>query len=311
MDYDIYYHNDFDGRASAAIMADFLQGRGDVATRFIPMSYATERTWGLWRLPRPAIVVDFLYNPRAEFWFDHHPTAFFREKWRKAFRSGKRKRWDTSYKSACHLVFDSLVRDFGYRPPRRFKELAHWLDIVDGARYTSALQAVENKEPALALNILIEQKKEDKRFQGPLIRMLRDMPLSEIVVVPSVKKELAILERRRGEIIRYYRHHTLFTRGVAYIDLTTRGRKELRFAPYHFFPKARYALAIKKNAEGHAYHISLGSNPWRKENRKHIGEFLRKHYNGGGHKDAGGAEIKSKRNIAAVVRELIDRFGTS
>ena len=39
MTYDLYFHNDFDGHASAAVMLSFLGGRGDRIGHFVPVDF--------------------------------------------------------------------------------------------------------------------------------------------------------------------------------------------------------------------------------------------------------------------------------
>src|SRR5271155_4749866 len=107
--YDIYFHNDFDGRASAAVMLAFLRSRGDDIEHFIPVKYdiipvGTKKQWlddkfleknKLFRgKHNPAIIVDFPYHPQAAFWFDHHLRPFRKPGWEKKFKSDREHRYD-------------------------------------------------------------------------------------------------------------------------------------------------------------------------------------------------------------------------
>ena len=133
MQYDIYYHDDFDGRASAAMMLAFLKSRGDGIAQYVPLTYGFEKAWlaaDLSKKKHPAIV-QFSCHPKAAWWFGRHPTGFRKEAWRSAFRPDAQRSYDRSYGSACHLVYDALVRDFGWKPPRHLKELARVLDVFD------------------------------------------------------------------------------------------------------------------------------------------------------------------------------------
>src|SRR5581483_8268760 len=145
MRYDIYFHNDFDGHAAAAVMLAFLRSRGDDIEHFVPVKYDIIPEWrhtdffmrhkliaGPVRGRNPAIIVDFPFHPGAQFWFDHHLLPFREPKWegiyKKELRRRKQRRpkgrapapspywrYDESYRSACHLVYDSLKKDFGWR----------------------------------------------------------------------------------------------------------------------------------------------------------------------------------------------------
>jgi oligoribonuclease NrnB/cAMP/cGMP phosphodiesterase (DHH superfamily) len=123
MKYDIYFHNDFDGRAAAAIVLAFLRSRGDDIGHFTPVKYDVIPQWlderffekhKLFKGRRnPAIIVDFPYHPAAAFWFDHHIRPFRKNGWEGKFTPDKCRRYDDSYRSACHLALDSLSKGFG------------------------------------------------------------------------------------------------------------------------------------------------------------------------------------------------------
>src|SRR5579859_7809019 len=127
MKYDIYFHNDFDGRAASAVMLAFLRSRGDDIEHYVPVRYdlipqwRDEKFFEKHRLFKgrhnPAIIVDFPFHPSAAFWFDHHLTPFRKPGWEKKFKSDKSHRYDDTYRSACALVYDSLKKDFAWKPP--------------------------------------------------------------------------------------------------------------------------------------------------------------------------------------------------
>src|ERR1700685_3337099 len=113
MKYDIYFHNDFDGRASAAVVLAFLRSRGDDIEHFTPVNYYLLSQWmdekffekhKLFSGKRnPAIIVDFLYHPKAAMWFEHHATTFKRPEWEKKFKPDTFHRLEPQYPSCCHL----------------------------------------------------------------------------------------------------------------------------------------------------------------------------------------------------------------
>ena len=133
MTYDIYFHNDFDGRAAAAVMLSFLRSRGDDIEHFIPInynildSYLEEDFFAKNRLFRgkhnPAIVVDFAFHPKAAWWFDHHPTVIRKKAWVKKLKSTKFWHYNPEYASCCGQVVSVLRKEFGWKPRSHFKEL--------------------------------------------------------------------------------------------------------------------------------------------------------------------------------------------
>src|SRR5271170_6585603 len=195
MNYDISFHNDFDGRASAAIVLAFLRSRGDDIEHYVPIKYDIIPQWlnekflekhkifrdGQRARHNPAIIVDFPFHPQAAFWFDHHIRPFRKPGWEKKFKPDESHRFAPEYRSACHLVYDSLSEGFGWKPPAHLRELVKWLDIIDFANYKSAKQTIEMKEPALQANVFIENTSDDFAMTVATIRFLAEKSLDDFV----------------------------------------------------------------------------------------------------------------------------------
>ncbi len=316
MTYDVYFHNDFDGWASAAVMLAFLRDRGDDIERYVPLGFDILPQWRdekfflkhkLFRGRRnPAIVLDFQYHPGAFFWFDHHPTAFQKESWRKKFRPSKFRRYDPSYKSACHFTEASLRVGFDWKPPKHFKELTKWLDIIDGAGYGSAKQTLEVKEPALRIDAFIEKNANDNSTRRPLIDLLSRKSLREIAKDPRVQECAAGARKKIRLGLRFYRKNIKVRGKATFIDLTLAGSGKLRFAPYYLYPKTIYAVRLQRS--DNLFEVGLSANPWRmREAKIHAGELMAK-YGGGGHKGAAGAFFKSKEDAGRVAMEVVERL---
>lgn len=315
MKFDIYFHNDFDGRAAAAVMLDFLRRRGDDIAHFAPVNYELKEQWRradfferhkLFKGKRyPAIVVDFLYHPKAVFWFDHHPTTF--NVFPGAARSFSRKKfrvagdanlpgfqhWDPKYPSCCRQALEELRRRFGYRPPKHITELAKWLDVIDNARYSSARQAIEMREPALQIDWYIETTRGGAPAAARMVKLLAAMPLANIAARREIKAAIVKGRRDVKRGIALYRRNLEVRGRAAFINLASGKRMRLRFAPYYLRPELSHSVSVFK--EGKLFRLSWGSNPWRRpRDGIHIGEFLQQHYGGGGHRVAGGAEFRTR-----------------
>ncbi len=307
MIYDIYFHDDYDGRASAAVILAFFKSRGDRVKKFVPVDYSIEAKWPKLKFARPTVIVDFLYHPKAAFWFDHHATTFLKPEWERKFKQTKYHNWDPKYFSCCHQVLDVLKRKFGFRPPKHLKELAKWLDVTDGARYTSARQAVERKEPALVIGEFIDRARGGDPLTW-LIKLLAKKSLKEIAATPVMRRAAKKFHGETRSIITWYRAHVELHGRVGFTDLTGKGITESRFAPYYMYPKLLYSIRLNHNMDG-SYHLSVGANPWKRgQNKVHIGKFLRERWGGGGHHDVGGAETRSRARAMRMVRESIKKF---
>lgn len=71
----IYFHKDFDGFVATALFLKIneeshLLGADSVVLK--PVNYELKKTWLKTMLERPNVVIDFLYHPKADWWFDHH-----------------------------------------------------------------------------------------------------------------------------------------------------------------------------------------------------------------------------------------------
>lgn len=314
--YDIYFHNDFDGRASAAVMLNFLRSRGDDIEHYVPVKYDIIPQWldehffekhKLFKGKRnPAIIVDFPYHPGTKFWFEHHPTTFKKESWQKNFKPTKYLHYEPKYKSACHVVYAALQNDFGWKPPKHFVELVRWLDIIDGADYASARQTIEMKEPAIQVNNFIEEKSEDLAATIRTIKALSQESLAQFSREPAVKKVVQKLRRDTQVALTFYKNKLEKFGKVMVIDLSLFPFRDLgHYAPYYLYPKLLYAIRFHPFPGRKLFHVNVGSNPWRKlENKKDIGELLRE-YGGGGHFGVGGVEFKSKKETLQAIQEFI------
>lgn len=320
MKYDIYFHNDFDGRASAAIMLAFLRERGDDIEHFTSVNYYLLPEWlhedfferhKLFRGVRnPAIIVDFLYHPAAVWWFEHHPTTFKKLVWQKRFRSDKQHHLKPEYPSCTHLVADALTKNFGWKPPKHIKELVKWLDVIDGARYLSAKQTIEVREPALQVNEYIELQRHSKAANKNIITMLATMPLAGIARRVEVKRFVAAIKKRQKRGIAFTKKHTHMVGHAAFIDRTGVKLDFPHFVSPYLFPKTEYFVRLS-NRDG-LYHINVGRSPWMRHRKRRIdvGVML-KEFGGGGHLDVGGVEFKTHEEALFAANSFMETINSS
>ena len=196
-----------------------------------------------------------------------------------------------------------LKQNFGWHPPRHFKELVAWLDVIDGARYASAKQTILMKEPAFQVDAFLESIGRNPKKSAWLIKLPAERSLREIAKIPQVAAAAKRARARAKKNLAFYRKHLAARGNVTFIDLTRHGKKMLRYAPYYLFPKIRYG--IRATMKEKLYHLGVGSNPWlKKRGGVHIGKLLGR-YGGGGHKNAGGCEFATRKEAARATREII------
>jgi hypothetical protein len=314
MTYDLYFHNDFDGRAAAAVMLSFLRERGDDVEHFAPIDYYLIEDYlkedffakhKLFKGKRnPAIVVDFAFNPGAAWWFDHHEGSATRKKWKKKFRPTKQWHFNPGYASCCGQVAAVLEKQFGWKPKPHFKELIKWSDIIDGAKYISPRQTMDLKDPALQIAVFFDCHGNEVGTNGPFIELLSRVPLADIARRRDVKRTVREAKKEIVSAIAYIEKNIEITGLTGYIYFSSWRLAKPRHAPYALYPKLIYLVRCYRK-DGF-YHLGAGQNPWkRKENHINIGALIKK-YGGGGHFGVGATEIKTKQAAERAAKEIVE-----
>src|SRR5215471_9592061 len=161
----LYHDHCFDGAASAAFFSRF------VASKFYPGSTFdyTGLAHKASQLFEPSLfdgevnaIVDFKYStdPNLTWWFDHHQSAFLTPEDAAHFRQDKsgKKMYDPSFHSCTKYIATVLKERFAY-DPEDLRDLVAWADIIDGASYKDAQEAVDLRSPATQLTLTIESSK--------------------------------------------------------------------------------------------------------------------------------------------------------
>ena len=308
----LYHDHCFDGAASAAFFTRFLEAKFHPGADFCftGMAHKASQLFedSLFDGDENAIV-DFKYssNPRLTWWFDHHQSAFLNPEDEEHFhrdRSGK-KLYDPSFKS-CTLFMATVTREkFGFEAPD-LEELIRWADIVDGAQYANAQEAVELKTPATRLVLVIEGAEGSETVQR-IIRWMRHLKLAEIIEEPEVQRLYAPLYQRHLDSIETIRRLSRNDGGVVFFDLTENDIEGYnKFIPYYLFPKSLYTVSV--SISSFRTKVSVGSNPWAQSPLKHNLATICERYGGGGHPRVGAisfekGQVKEARRVALAIAE--------
>jgi hypothetical protein len=284
----LFHDNCFDGAASAAVFSRFYRERvhPDAALEYQGLSHKAggapvdESVFG----EDENAIVDFRYSqsPRLTWWFDHHASAFQMPGDEAHFRADTsgRKFHDPTRKSCTVYIADVTRERFGF-DPAPLAELLEWAEMIDGAQFASPAMAVELKEPALQIMTVLEAT----RDRGTVESVIRDMQmrrLAEIAQRPNIAHPFRELFARHQKNIELVRHKATFVDGIVSFDVADENLDNLnKFIAYYLFPEARYAVWVGRGA--HRAKVSIGSNPWRPEERRHDLSKLAQRYGGGGH----------------------------
>lgn len=315
----IFYHGGcFDGATSAALFAAFYRARhigAELAYR--PMAHSSKDPFRDEVLDGDDnICVDFRYcaDPRMNWWFDHHVSAFQPRELRSTFDAepSEQKIFDPTARSCAVLIERSLRDRFGFALEGEYwSELVMWADKIDGAQFASAREAVELGSPALEVMTWLAHN-EGSDHLTTLIDMLGRHGLAEIAEQPWIRSTLEPILADNHRIIELIKSRSVVEHGVVFYDLTQdQVTAHNKFIAYMLFPESHYTVGVTSSRED--VKVSVGFNPWAPAERTHNIAHICERYGGGGHPVVGGvsrsaAELERGREIAnEIVSELRSR----
>jgi len=304
----------FDGVCSAAVFTRFYRQCVDPKAefRYRGMMHRAGQLFdaGMFDADENAIV-DFKYSSsdRLTWWFDHHQSAFLTEADAEHFRhdhSGK-KFYGPDFRSCTKFIAETGGKHFGFKAPD-LADLVHWADLIDGAQYADIRTAVEMKEPATQLTLVIEGTDEPD-FCVRLIPELLSRPLKEISAEPHIRKAFEDLYAQHLKSVDLLRSRAELQDGVIFYDVADQHVEGFnKFIPYYLFPTAVYCVGVSSSKE--RIKIAVGSNPWSSAPKGANLASICERYGGGGHAKVAAIslpplELERARSVAAqIVHEL-------
>ena len=312
----LYHDHCFDGAASAAFFSRFLRGKfhPDAEFAYTGMAHKASQLFedSLFDGDENAIV-DFKYsnNDKLTWWFDHHQSAFLTPEDAEHYRRTRteKKLYDPSYKSCTCFIRDVARDKWGFVAPD-LDNLVKWANVVDGALYKDAQTAVELGEAAMKLTLVIEGSKGSALVQK-IIGYMQSMPLEEIIAQPDVQSVFQPLWERHQRSIDMIRERACQENGVVTFDLTGYDLEGYnKFIPYYLYPTSIYTVAVSPSS--FRTKISVGSNPWAKEEPRHNLASICERYGGGGHARVGAISLDpgALEEARRVAREIVEELKT-
>ena len=314
----VFYHDRcFDGASSAALFSRFYAERIRNDVDFV-YSGLLHRAGSLFNEADfdgdENAIVDFKYSssPKITWWFDHHQSAFLSPEDADHFEQdpSNRKFYDPDFKSCTSFIATIAEQRFGFNPGS-VSELIHWTDIIDGAMYQDAKTAVEMKEPAMQLTMVIEST-QDQKFIPRLIPFLASQPLAEVVRAPFVAPLLPpLLERHRGSV-KILKDRIESRDQTLFFDVTDQDLEGYnKFVPYYLQPESIYSVGLSKSS--FRVKVSVGSNPWAPSPPIVNLAKVCERYGGGGHARVGAISFDVSQHDAAskAAREIVEELRAS
>ena len=256
-------------------------------------------------------IVDFKYSSsdRLTWWFDHHQSAFLTPADAEHFRrdTSGRKFYGPEFRSCTKFLAHVGSTKFGFAASD-LEELIHWADVIDGAQYPDIQSAVEMRDPATQLTLVIEGTR-SKGFVAGLIPELISKPLQEIAALPHIRQAFEQLYRQHLKFTERIRTRAELKDGVLFFDVSDQDAEGYnKFAPYYLFPDAVYCVAVSRSRE--RTKIAVGSNPWNPTPKTTNLATISERFGGGGHAKVAAislppGDLERAREIAReIVREL-------
>lgn len=311
----LYHDHCFDGAASAAFFSRFIEAKFHPRAQFQFTGLAHKASQlfepGLFDGDENAIV-DFKYStdPRLTWWFDHHQSAFLTPEDAEHFRhdTSGRKMYDPNFRS-CTMYIATIARErFGFDAPD-LAELVKWADIIDGAQYADAREAVELRAPATRLTLVIEGASGSETVQK-IIEKMRHQNLEEIAADADIEAIYRPLHERHVQSIDIIKRQSQCSDGVVYFDLVEQNLEGYnKFIPYYLFPHSTYTVSVSTSS--FRTKVSVGSNPWAEQPVTFNLASICERYGGGGHPKVGAISFpigaidearQAAREIAAELR---------
>jgi hypothetical protein len=316
----IYFHNNcFDGLASAAIFSNFYRTlRKNCEFAYEGLAHRAGQLFLDVRFDGDEnAIVDFKYSsdPRLTWWFDHHQSAFLSREDEAHFRADTsgRKFHDPTYRSCTNFISEMLRKHFEF-DSGKLADLIRWADIIDGAQFESAQAAVELRESAMKLMMVIEGVRDSDKIVG-LIGEFQRKSLDEIMGIAWVQEAFRPLYERHLQSIDIIRNKANCSNGTIYFDISDYDLEGYnKFIPYYFFPDAAYCVGLSLSSS--RAKISVGSNPWSPHPRTQNLAVLCERHGGGGHPVVGAIsftpeELPKAGRIAREIAEELRRASSN
>jgi len=314
----VFYHDKcFDGASSAALFSRFYRERvrGDVEFVFSGLLHRAGALFDEAQFDGDEnAIVDFKYSssPKITWWFDHHESAFLTPADAEHFEhdEGNRKFYDPDFKSCTSFIATVAEERFGFdRKP--VAELVRWTDIIDGALYEDARTAVEMREPAMKLTMVIESN-QSFGFVPRLIPLLASKPMGEILEEPFVAPLLPPLLERHRKSIEILAERTESKDATLFFDITDHELEGYnKFIPYYLHPESIYSVGLSKSS--FRVKVSVGSNPWAPSEPVVNLAKVCERYGGGGHARVGAIsfDVSQQEPARKAAREIVEELRSS
>ena len=306
----IYFHRDFDGMISAALIADYVRNKwSEAQLRLFPVGYSRKINWKEMPLRGDvSFVLDYIFHPQATYWFDHHQTGL---NGYDGPLDPNRHFFNPKKTSCALLIWEVLYNTFNYRN-LNFQNLVKWADKIDSAQF-SLEELINCEEKALKIHLSLGIEA-DNAYLIELTRLFiqyKDQLLSSQIPLPLIVRwRFEKIQQMRPKITEEFKKRAIFDPQRKLVFFTmSQDFLSCRWAPYYFYPECLYVVGILSMRNGH-YMIMVNANPWQKaKNSINIGKLCAS-YGGGGHPPVGAITVTTASQAQRIAEEIISFLKT-
>jgi len=321
MDYHFYHHDDLDGLASGAVFLEFLKTRSDNYASYHPITYSPSLTLNKWRdfkFEKPFVIFDFQYHPDADWWVDHHASAFslVGSEYKEKFKNDSQHYLDSGYKSACGLLVQFLEEEHGFSSTEITRALAKEVGMLDSAIFETIDDALDVERPINQIDFLLGDPSidhgDDRYFElrKELVGLLGNTSMEDIVNLPQYKERIDFLKQEEKRVNDELANKAVLRDGIVFVDAHEMDRIDSYFAIWLHFQDIPYGILLKRGDK--CISIRVLRNNWAKHDKViDLGAYASK-YGGGGHEGIGAmraATIEEALRMADEVIEYINNHG--
>lgn len=292
----IYFHKDFDGIVSAAILKRVLSKKNLYdGFKLYPVDYNIMDNWLNEPLRKPSAVLDFLYHPDADYYYDHHTTSFLTEDIKNSYVNDRHHFWDPNFKSTPSLLKYKLQDMFDFQ---EYSTLLYWSDVIDSAEYPSPQTVYDNTEKYILFNKLISCFYKNNDFFIESANQLIEYGVD--FLLDKFESDLKKLLEEESHNLLLLKDKIKVENNICIFDQSDYAIQYQRYLPYYYYPDIDFTIGIYRKDK---YSISIGYNPWKNSSNIDLGS-LAKSYGGGGRKNVAGILTNSKIEANQIVESI-------
>jgi hypothetical protein len=180
--------------------------------------------------------------------------------------------------------------------------------VIDGAQFPDASTAVEMKDPAMQVSLVIEGTR-SSNFAASLIPDLIARPLKEVAALPRIRDAFHHLYGQHLGWTEIIRSRAELQDGVLFFDVSDQSFEGFnKFIPYYLFSDAVYSVGLSRSPE--RIKIAVGSSPWNSTPKTANLASICERYGGGGHAKVAAISLPPTdlEGARAVAREIVSEL---